>query len=189
MVRERQRNTHTDRPTKTGIANIPDLVWTPITAGLLVLIVGLLGLAFRQPWLFPSLGPTIFLQVEQPNQKAAKFYNVVIGHFCGLISGLLAVVLLGAATAPPVLSTNELTASRVWASVLAVALAMLTALALKASHPPAAATTLLFSLGGFKPAFADVAVVVIGVLIIAIVGEILRQIRARAKSSAGSIQR
>jgi hypothetical protein len=54
---------------------------------------------------------------------------------------------------------------------------------LKASHPPAAATTLLVSLGGFKPTISDVTHVVIGVLIVAIAGKILRQIRVKAKSS------
>lgn len=35
-------------------------------------IVGGLGLAFQQPWLFPSLGPTIFIHTVTPNQTAAR---------------------------------------------------------------------------------------------------------------------
>lgn len=186
MTHEKQRQNQTtngDRAAKTAIAKIPDIVWAPLVSGFLMLIVGLLGLAFRQPWLFPSLGPTAFLQTEQPNQKTAKFYNTVVGHLCGLVAGLLAVALVGAMTVPPVLSTNELTVPRVWASVLAITLNMLFGLILKASHPPAAATTLLVSLGGFKPTVSDVTHVVVGVLIVAIAGEIFRQVRAKAKSS------
>lgn len=185
MTRERQRpnqRANSDRPAKTRIGKIPDIVWAPIVSGLLMLIVGLLGIAFRQPWLFPSLGPTAFLQAEQPDQKTAQFYNTVVGHLCGLVAGLLAVMLFGAATAPPVLSTGELAPVRVWASVLAIALNMLLGFLLKASHPPAAATTLLVSLGGFKPTISDTIHVMFGVVIVAIAGEIFRQIRVKVKS-------
>lgn len=177
------QNTPSGSSPKNWLSRIPDIVWAPIASGFLMLTVGLLGLAFHQPWLFPSLGPTAFLQAEQPDQKTARFHNTVVGHLCGLAAGLLAVMVLGAATAPPVLATGELTPVRVWASVLAIALNMLLGFLLKASHPPAAATTLLISLGGFKPTVSDATQVVIGVLIVASVGEILRRIRLKAMSS------
>jgi CBS-domain-containing membrane protein len=66
--------------------------------------------------------------------------------------------------------------------VFAIALNMLLGFLLKASHPPAAATTLLVSLGGFKPTVVDATQVVVGVFIVAIAGEIFRQIRVKAKS-------
>jgi hypothetical protein len=37
------------------IGRIPDAIWGSVVAGILILIVGLIGLAFGQPWLFPSL--------------------------------------------------------------------------------------------------------------------------------------
>lgn len=157
--------------------SIPDVIWAPIASGSLVLLVGLLGLATHQPWLFPSLGPTAFLQAEQPDQPSARIYHTIVGHLCGLLSGILAVLLLGATTAPSVLSAHELTPVRVGASVLAIALNMLTGLILKASHPPAAATTLLVALGGFKPTVQDSLTVMIGVSIVAIAGEVLRRFR------------
>ncbi|MGI8748327.1 MAG: hypothetical protein ACR2J4_08280 [Deinococcus sp.] len=46
--------------------SIPETVWAPLSAGALMLVVGLIGLAAHQPLLFPSLGPTAFLQVETP---------------------------------------------------------------------------------------------------------------------------
>ncbi|HEY9642661.1 MAG TPA: HPP family protein [Coleofasciculaceae cyanobacterium] len=159
--------------------NVPDIVWAPLAAALLMLITGLIGLLAHQPWLFPSLGPTAFLQAEQPKQPTSRFYNTVMGHLHGLVAGILAVLLLGASTAPPVLSTGELTPVRVWAAVLAVALNMLFGFILKASHPPAAATTLLLALGGFKPTWQDAATVMIGVLIVAIAGEMLRRFRVK----------
>ncbi|HEY9825385.1 MAG TPA: HPP family protein [Stenomitos sp.] len=158
---------------------VPDIVWAPLAAALLMLIVGLLGVLAHQPWLFPSLGPTAFLQAEQPEQPTARFYNTVMGHFHGLIAGILAVLMLGASVAPAVLSTGELTLARVGAAVLAVALNMLFGFILKASHPPAAATTLLVALGGFKPNWHDAITIMVGVLIVATVGEMLRRFRTK----------
>lgn len=186
MTPEKPRPPQVDHPAKTAVSKIPDIVWAPIASSFLLLVVGLLGLAFHQPWLFPSLGPTAFLQAEQPDQKTAKFYNTLVGHLSGLGAGLIAVTILGATSAPPVLSTGELTAVRVWASVLAIALNMGLGFLLKASHPPAAATTLLVSLGGFKPTFSEVTHVVIGVVIVAVVGEGVRQIRLKSRSHQNS---
>ncbi len=99
---------------------VPDIIWAPLVSGGLMLIVGLLGLWAHQPWIFPSLGPTAFLQAEQPNLPVSTFHNTVIGHFIGLGAGLLSVFVLGATTAPGVLCTGELVPVRVGAAVLAV---------------------------------------------------------------------
>lgn len=158
---------------------VPDIIWAPLVSGGLMLIVGLLGLWAHQPWIFPSLGPTAFLQAEQPNLPVSTFHNTVIGHFIGLGAGLLSVFVLGATTAPGVLCTGELVPVRVGAAVLAVTLNMLLGLLLKATHPPAAATTLLVALGGFKPTFHDTLTVAIGIVVVAVVGEGLRRARTR----------
>nr|WP_244977120.1 HPP family protein [Deinococcus humi] len=134
-------------------------------------------MATHQPLLFPSLGPTAFLQTETPDQTSAQPYHVVIGHVVALLAGFLAVWVFGAADAPSVLATHDLTAPRVWASVLAVALTLLGGLLLRASHPPAAATTLLASLGGFPPTIKSATTVMGGVLLIALLGEGLRRLR------------
>lgn len=160
---------------------IPDWIWAPLVSGGLMLLVGSLGLIAHQPWLFPSLGPSVFLQAEQPDAPFAKFYHTLVGHLIGLCSGLLAVFLFHANTAPSVMGTGEITSARVAAAVLAVALNMLVGILLHASHPPAAATTLLVSLGGFKPTIHDILTIVIGVIIIAIVGEGFRRWRLQQR--------
>ncbi len=152
-------------------------IWAPITAGLLMLLVGLIGLATAQPLLFPSLGPTAFLQTEAPDQPASRFYNVIIGHAVGLAAGYAAVLLFRADAAPALFAAHQLVAVRVWASVLAIVLTMFGSALLKASHPPAAATTLLIALGGFRPTMHDVFTIVVGVLIVAVAGEGLRRLR------------
>jgi hypothetical protein len=170
-----------------GPAKLPDTVWAPLVTGTLILIVGIIGLIAGQPWLFPALGPTAFIQAERPDLKSSRFYNVVVGHLCGMVAGILAVLLLGAATAPGLLaSSNGLPPVRMWAAVVAMMLTMLTCLLLKANHPPAAATTLMFALGGFSFGRQDITTVVVSVLILAIAGEILRRVRlSQLEESSG----
>lgn len=176
MTRNTQENNRSSSQ-QTWFAKLPDPVWSPLASGFLVLVVGLIGLAAHQPWLFPSLGPTAFLLVENPQLPSARYYNTIVGHLVGLAAGFLAVALLGAGDAPPVLSSNELSPVRVWAAVLAVVLNMLGVLLLKASHPPSAATTLLAALGSFKITWHNTFTITVGVLIVATLGEVLRFLR------------
>ena len=152
-------------------------IWAPLTSGLLMLLVGLIGLVTAQPLLFPSLGPTAFLQTEAPDQPSSRVYNVLVGHAAGLVAGYAAVLVLHADGAPALFAVHQLVAVRVWASMLAIVLTMLGSALLKASHPPAAATTLLISLGGFRPTVHDALTIVVGVLIVAVAGEGLRHLR------------
>jgi CBS-domain-containing membrane protein len=91
------------------------------------------------------------------------------------------VALLHADRTPPVVSTGILTVLRVLAAALAVALTLAVSTLLRASHPPAAATTLLVALGSFQTR-NDALTVIVGVLILAVLGEIARQIRIKATS-------
>ena len=43
-----------------------DQAWGVLMAGGLMLLAGAVGVLAGQPWLFPSLGPTAFLQAETP---------------------------------------------------------------------------------------------------------------------------
>jgi HPP family len=113
---------------------------------------------------------------EYPEQKSARAYNTVVGHLSGLAMGFAAVAILQAWDAPTVLSTHDLSAIRIWVSVVAMALTSGMIVILRASHPPAGSTALLVSLGSFST-WADVQVVVIGVVIIAAIGEMFRYIR------------
>lgn len=157
--------------------NIPEWIWAPLSAALLTAIVGATGFWAGLPWLFPSLGPTIFLQVHKPEQKSARPYNVVAGHATGILAAVAGVVAVGAGSAPPVLSANELSWPRIWASVIAMGLTLLLQVPLKASHPPAAATALLIALGGFSVTWHDMGVLIAGILIVALLGEGLRRLR------------
>lgn len=163
---------------KRGFDAFPESAWSPLAGGLLTLIPGVIALMVGRPLLFASLGPTAYLQAAQPQQPTSRFPNVVLGHLVGFAVGALAVVLFSAADAPSAFEAKQLAPQRVLASVLAMAGVLLIAALLKpALHPPAAATTLLVTLGGFRPTWADALSVAFGVLIVAFAGEVLRRTR------------
>jgi CBS-domain-containing membrane protein len=69
-----------------------------------------------------------------------------------------------------------LTPQRVLASVIAIALTVLVGALLRASHPPAAATTLLVSLGSLRT-IDDAVNLMAGVLVLTAVAAVLRDVR------------
>ncbi|MBA2555762.1 MAG: HPP family protein [Chloroflexi bacterium] len=148
-----------------------------ITTGSLMLLAGALGVGLGQPLLFPSLGPTAFLLAENPPPPSARPYNVLAGHGVGIIAGFAGVLATGAGNAPALFAAHLLTPERVLAGALAITLTYLGTTVLRAQHPPAAATTLLIALGGFRPDLSHAATIMTGVVVVTVVGEGLRRAR------------
>jgi hypothetical protein len=147
-----------------------------------MLLVGTVALFARCPYLFPSLGPTAFLQAEYPDQRSSGIYHVVVGHLLGLVSGFLAVGLSGAMNVAPASPGAPITLARALAVLFAVAITILLQLAARASHPPAISTSLLIALGAFSASLHTVATITTGVLLVGVPGELLRQARSRARA-------
>jgi CBS-domain-containing membrane protein len=164
------------------LAGAPEEIWSPLTTGELVLLAGLFSLFLRQPWLFPSLGPTAFIQAHRPASSVARLYNTLVGHLIGIAAGFACVFIAGAADAPSVMTVGHAQLPRVCASALAVALTMLLQVTLRAYHPPAAATTLIISLGVIAATWRDALGLACGILVVAIAGELLRRQRALART-------
>jgi hypothetical protein len=157
---------------------IPEAFWSPLAGAFLMLVPGLLSIAFGQIWLFPSLGPTAFQQVALPQAPTSRFYNVVAGHLIGAVVAIVLVLLIVGENEPSVFELKELTARRLAASVVAVAVTLLVAVPIRVGlHPPAAATTLLVTFGAFPPTWAGLGTIAIGVMIVAVLGEALRRAR------------
>ena len=172
-------------PKRVSPSAVPELTWSPVCAGSLMIFVGVIAWMAGKPWLIPSLGPTAYLQAETPAHPSARFYNTVTGHLIGLSMGFLSVMMFSAWDSPSPLIDHQLGINRVWASALALTLTLLVALLLKASHPPAGATTLLVSLGALRTR-EDALNMIAGVLLVALLGEVLRKLRlktARTKPS------
>jgi len=109
-------------------------------------VLALLALVSRNPFVFPSLGPTAYLLFFSPLAKTSSPRNTIFGHAVGLICGYAAFVVTGAGALPFGVHPGIF-----WPRILAAALSLSATGAfmvlLDISHPPAGATTLIVSLG------------------------------------------
>ena len=150
---------------------------TAIAAAGLVFFVGAIGLLLKEPWLYPSMGSTAYLLLHDPGQRSARLYNTVVGHSCGIVSGLVASIAFGLHHSSGVLSAaGQLTPARVAAAGIALAATMLLGTWLRASHPPAASTAMIVVLGGFQYNVPTMLAVVGGVVAIAVAGVAVRRL-------------
>lgn len=138
-------------------------------------VVGSLGWVLGLPTLVPSLGPTLAMQAMHPSHASARAYAVVVGHCVGLAAALVALWLTGASDALPV-SSGEVEPVRIAAACVAVAVSIALQQALGASHPPAESTTLLVALGSIRPELRPIVAVLVGVAVVALLGETARRI-------------
>jgi CBS domain-containing membrane protein len=108
-------------------------------------VLAVLALVSRNPFVFPSLGPTAYLLFFTPLGRTSSPRNTVFGHAIGLVCGYAAF----AATGTGALPFGE-HPGIFWPRVLAAALSLSATGAfmviLDVSHPPAGAT-LIVSLG------------------------------------------
>ncbi|QGM96372.1 HPP family protein [Methylocystis parvus] len=141
-----------------------------LLSALVMGLVGLLAVLVRQPWLFPSLGPTIFLLATSPADPAARPWNVFLGHAIGVAAGFGALFLFGAQETPSVFAADAVSMSRAAATALAVGATMLLQTLSDAKHPPAAATTMLITLGGMPASWLTAAAVAVGVALVMALG-------------------
>jgi CBS domain-containing membrane protein len=109
-------------------------------------VLALLALVSRNPFVFPSLGPTAYLLFFSPLAKASSPRNTILGHAIGLLCGYAAFIVTGAGALPFGVHPGIF-----WPRILAAALSLSATGAfmvlLDVSHPPAGATTLIVSLG------------------------------------------
>ncbi|HET6772385.1 MAG TPA: HPP family protein [Acidimicrobiales bacterium] len=131
--------------------------------GLLTIgILASLAMVTDTPSLFPSLGPTAFLLFSTPMLASACPRNTVEGHLIGVVAGYLSLVLFGLSDNPATI-IEGVTAGRVGAAALSLALTSGFMIWLQRAHPPAGATTLIISLGILHEVWQ------LGVLMVAVV--------------------
>lgn len=111
-----------------------------------IALLALLALVSRNPFVFPSLGPTAYLLFFSPLAKASSPRNTIFGHAIGIVCGYAAYVVTGAGAVPFGVHPGIF-----WPRILAAALSLSATGAFMVlfgvSHPPAGATTLIISLG------------------------------------------
>ncbi len=166
------------KPHRSALSQTYMVLAPPLILG----VVGGLAALAGQPWLFPSLGPTAFLHAVSPDEPGARMWNTLVGHAIGASAGFAALFLCGAQHMPSALTAEATPISRVAATALAVGLTVALQLKLEAKHPPAAATTMLVTLGGLKPEWRTVWALVIGVGLVAGLGRGAWMLLRRART-------
>jgi len=164
----------------SALSSTSDSVWMPSVAGALMLLTGVLSLSTKEPWLFVALGPTAVMIGGNPGHQTLRVHNIIVGHLTAIVCAWIAVMLVGAGSAPEFLASATPATSRMWAGAIAVALTAFAQPTLRAYHPPAAATALLLSLGLTPLEAKPVGAMFGGAVIVALLGAWFQRIRLTA---------
>lgn len=111
-----------------------------------IALLSLLAMTIGTPFVFPSLGPTAFLFFFAPNLPTASPRTALYGHAIGLLCGYGALVATGLTEAGPAAQVG-VDLDRALAAALSLACTGGFLFLLRMVHPPAAATTMIVSLG------------------------------------------
>lgn len=150
-------------------------VYAFVLCALVIGLAGLIGVALHQPWVFPSLGPTLMMFFETPTATSARPRDALVGHGVAILAGLIALLVFGLRHHPS--SVQEgLTGARVGAAALSLALTTLALSITRYPHPPAGATTLIVSLG-ILTSTAQLGVMALAVILVTVVGVLLNRLR------------
>lgn len=153
-------------------------IWeASVGEGALVLALALVGWGTHQPFIFASLGPTAFEQVETPERPSARPYNVIVGHIIAVAAGYATLAILQAWNAPPV-SAHGVPLPRVWAGALACVFTVIGTQLARATQPAALSTALLVSLG-IMQTWVQGGVIVGAAVLITCIGEPIRRVRVK----------
>lgn len=117
-----------------------------LCCGPTVAAAGVLAWVTGQPWVFPSLAPTILLVYETPMRAQASPRHTVVGHVTGVGVGYACLVAFGLRHVPAA-TVSGFTPPRIGAVTLAVAATTFVLHALRCAHPPAGASAIIVSLG------------------------------------------
>lgn len=112
-------------------------------------VLGLLSWISGQPFLIPSLGPSIFLLATLPDQEMNYPQRIIGGQFIGAVVGFVSFYLL-VGNMETIVTTPALSFVVLRQVLSSFAAAVLTTIGMYLTgmqHPPAYATTLIVSLG------------------------------------------
>ncbi len=133
------------------LARFPDRhVWAAfvcINSFVTIALLSLVAIASRSSFVFPSLGPSAFLFFFRPTAPSSSPRHAVYGHALGLAAGYFSLWIFGLHHAASTMAEPGLTWHRALAAALSLALTGGAMVLFRVAHPPAAATTLIVSLG------------------------------------------
>lgn len=121
-----------------------------VHGALCVVTIGTLTMLTGMPFLFPALGGSAFMLLFMPQVLPSAPRSVVLGHMLGASIGWASAQLCGLDFERATLLHGG-GAIHVAAAALALGSTSALMILLRAPHPPAGATTLLFALGQITP--------------------------------------
>jgi CBS domain-containing membrane protein len=134
-------------------------VYTLLGAATTMLLIGTAAELTREPFIFPSLGPTALMLFAHPLRKDSSPRHAIIGHAIGAGCGYAALALMGLLAVP---FAPDVTMSRVCAAAIALGLTAAVMTLARSEHAPAGATTLIVALG-LLPRLADFVAIMLAV--------------------------
>lgn len=139
-------------------------VFTGVSAFISIVIMAFVAYLTDAHFIFPALGPMAFLVFSQPMNPTAAPRNIVLGHLVAGLCGWGSLHAFGLAAEGSVLTTG-VDLPRILAMGLSLGLTSGFLVMLHLEHPPAAATTLMVSLG-FARSLAELAILMLAVVLI-----------------------
>ena len=130
---------------------------------LTTIILGSFAYLLHEPFVFPSLGPAMFLLFFSPLATMSAPRNVIVGQSIGLGSGYLALIVFRLQGMPP--DIFDLSLLRVAAVVFALTLAFGLMVGLGFPHAPAGASAMIVALGIIDTPL-DLGIMMLAVLIV-----------------------
>jgi CBS domain-containing membrane protein len=144
-----------------------------VNSGLAIAVMAGLALATKEPFAFPSLGPTAFLLFYQPLAPNAAPRSALLGHLIGVLCGYLALLTFGLLHTPP--NLEALTWGRVGALAMALGLTLSLMVWLGVPHAPAGATTLIVATGLLRTPL-QLAVLMAAVVLLVVQGLVINRL-------------
>jgi CBS domain-containing membrane protein len=120
-------------------------LYVMLAAALTTFLLAGLDHVFHEPFIFPSLGPTIFILFFAPLSVQAAPRNVVGGQLLGIACGYLALMIFQLQDAPA--DIFDLSTRQICSATLALSLTAGLMIWTGLLHAPAGATTLIVALG------------------------------------------
>lgn len=151
---------------------------------LLVIVIGLIALGSvwaQQAWLAPSIAAAAFTQLFTPTQSGARPYTIVLGQVIGVAAGFAGVYAAHAAHAGKLMGAHDIGYDRAVAVIIAVALTSIIQMAAEARSPAGGTTAVVVAVGAEAADLAGAMRLAVGIVLVAILGEIARLILLRVQ--------
>ncbi len=158
------------RRTKVGDVSVPyrsSSLYILVVGTLLTAMLCAIAVIASEPFVVPSVGPTIFIIVAFPLSEQAHPRNILLATAATIVAGIIALALFDLIGVPP--NLTDLTWTRAGALTVAVALGLGGIIALRALHVPSVATAMIIGAGLLKGPF-DWLSVFVGVLAVTVAG-------------------